>query len=124
MKFWEKIIFEIFRYLFSIVDENMSASSSKIIHHNSDDDDESTESERLSPPNKRHCRTSNLSPSSSIDLPIDETKTACKSCQKQENLLKTFNCPSLHDFCLNCIFNWTQKHIQVNIRSNLFLFLY
>ncbi|CAF0784838.1 unnamed protein product [Rotaria sordida] len=85
-----------------------------------DSDDDSTESDHLSPQAKRHCSSSNSQclPNQSpilIDLVADdikENKEECKSCGKQEILLRTFNCPSLHYFCLNCIFNWTQKHIQ------------
>jgi hypothetical protein len=105
-----------------ILDENMnqsSSSSSKSDQKNSNDD--SLESDRLSPPTKRRCQTSNsklcLPDQSScvlVDLVhFEENKEGCKSCGKQETLLKTFNCPSLHYFCLNCIFNWTQKHVQV-----------
>ncbi|CAF1041631.1 unnamed protein product [Rotaria sp. Silwood1] len=98
----------------------MNQLSSKTDLNNSNDD--STESDHLSPPTKRHCPSPNshLSfPNKSspvlIDLVSDdikENKDECKSCGKQEVLLRTFNCPSLHDFCLNCIFNWTKKHIQ------------
>jgi arginyl-tRNA--protein-N-Asp/Glu arginylyltransferase len=103
--------------LIKLLDENMNQSSSKINPDNSEDDN--TESDRLSPPAKRRCQTSNsklcLPDQSScvlIDLTPDEfeeNKQGCKSCGKQETLLKTFNCPSLHYFCLNCIFNWTQN---------------
>ncbi len=102
----------------------MNQSSSKIDQNNSDDD--SLESDRLSPPAKRRCQTSNskicLPDQSSVltDLKhFEENKEGCKSCGKQETLLKTFNCPSLHYFCLNCIFNWTQKHLQVIISTYL-----
>ncbi len=107
--------------LIKILDENMNQSSSKTNQNNSNDN--SIESDRLSPPTKRRCQSPNsqqcLSNQSScvlIDLTPDdfeENKEGCKSCGKQETLLKTFNCPSLHYFCLNCIFNWTQKHVQV-----------
>ena len=98
---------------------NQSSSSSKSDRNNSDND--SLESDHVSPPSKRRCQTSNskicLPEQSSdglIDLALlDDNKEGCKSCGKQETLLKTFNCPSLHYFCLNCIFNWTQKHVQV-----------
>ena len=101
----------------------MDQSSPKTDRNNLEDD--SNESDRLSPPpTKRRCQTSNsklclpnqLSSCVFIDLTPDdfeENKEECKSCGKHETLLKTFNCPSLHYFCLNCIFNWTQKHIQV-----------
>jgi hypothetical protein len=81
--------------------------------------DDSTESDHLIPPTKRRCQSpnskqclSNQSSCAFVDLTPDD-KEECKSCGKQETLLKTFNCPSLHYFCLNCIFNWTQKHVQV-----------
>jgi len=107
--------------LIKLLDENMNQSSSKTNRTYSDDDN--TESDHLSPATKRLCQSPNsqecLSNQSScvlIDLTpddFDENKAGCKSCGKQERLLKTFNCPSLHYFCLNCIFNWTQKHVQV-----------
>jgi hypothetical protein len=104
-----------------ILDVDMNQLSSKDDVNNCNDD--STESGRLSPPRKRHCQTSNSTiclpnPASCVlvDLTpddIEENREECKSCGKQETLLRTFNCPSLHYFCLNCIFNWTQKHVQV-----------
>jgi hypothetical protein len=102
------------------------SSSSKSDRNNSDDD--SLESDRLSPPAKRRCQTSNsklcLPDQSScvlVDLThFEENKEGCKSCGKHETLLKTFNCPSLHYFCLNCIFNWTQKHVQVRKTNKIF----
>ncbi|CAF0739027.1 unnamed protein product [Adineta steineri] len=88
--------------------------------------DDNSESDRLFPLTKRHCQSPNsrqcLSSQSScvfVDLKSNHTKEnkeLCKSCGKQERLLKTFNCPSLHYFCLNCIFNWTQQHIQNKTR--------
>lgn len=87
--------------------------------------DDSSESDHLSPPpTKRRCQ----SPSSELSLPdqstsvlvnlisddAKESKAECRSCGKKETLLRTFNCPSLHYFCLNCIFNWTKRHIQVD----------
>lgn len=115
----KSIVYSIF------LDENMSQSSvSSSIdrnHNKNSDDDDSAESDRTSPPTKRRCPTFD----SQICLPeqnscvlvdlthFDENKDGCKSCGKEETLLKTFNCPSLHYFCLNCIFMWTQKHVQV-----------
>jgi len=99
----------------------MNQSSSKM--HRIDSNDNNLESDDLSPPTKRLCQSPNSKqclPNQSSCLLIDltpdtfeENKECCKSCGKQETLLKTFNCPSLHYFCLNCIFNWTQKHVQV-----------
>ena len=106
----------------------MSQSLSSKSDRNNDSDDDSSESDRLSPPTKRRCQTSN----SKLCLPeqtscilvnlthFEENKDGCKSCGKQETLLKTFNCPSLHYFCLNCIFIWTQKHVKVKNDSNIF----
>ncbi len=91
------------------LDENMNQLSMK--RSISTSNDNSTESDHLSPLIKRSCSTSN----SKLCLPlIDLISEKCKSCGKQETLLKTINCPSLHSFCLNCIFKWTQKHVQVN----------
>ena len=100
----------------------MSQLSSKPDRSNSDEDD-STESDQLSPPTKRRCQSSNLQlclPNQSSSVLVDfipndvkENKEECRSCGKREILLRAFNCPSLHYFCLNCIFNWTKKHIQV-----------
>ena len=89
---------------------------------------DNTESDRLLPPTKRLCASTNnskLSRSNSISSAIvDRTsvqlaqeKNDCKACGKDETLLQTFNCPSSHNFCLNCIFTWTQKHVQVSIQE-------
>lgn len=105
-----------------VLDDKMNQISSNP-DSNSLDNDDSTESNRLSPPSKRICQSSDPK----VSLPSDpqsvlvnlirddikENKNECQSCGKQEILLRAFNCPSLHYFCLNCIFNWTKKHIQV-----------
>jgi hypothetical protein len=94
----------------------------------SNSNNDNTESDHFPPSTKRSCP----SPTSKLCLPnqtscllidlsssdIDDNKDECKSCGKQETLLRTFNCPSLHYFCLNCIFNWTQKHVQVKYKRN------
>lgn len=105
---------------------NQSLVSSNIDRNNknnsdNDDDDDSAESDRLSPPTKRRCQTSNskLCPAEQPACVVvnlnhfEGNKEGCKSCGKQETFLKTFNCPSVHYFCLNCIFIWTQQHVQV-----------
>lgn len=105
----------------------MNQSSLKINQNNSDDN--ILESDHSSPTTKRRCQSPNSNKSCLpsqpscilIDLTPDEfegNKEGCKSCGKQETLLKTFNCPSLHYFCLNCIFNWTQRHVQVIKKGN------
>lgn len=110
------------RYRANISDANMNRQSSR-----TDLNENSIESDPSYPPTKRHCSSPSLqrslSNSSSSVLAhltpgaIDSNRDGCKSCGKQERLLKTFNCPSLHCFCLNCIFGWTQTHIQVGERS-------
>ena len=106
-----------------ILDDRMSQSISKS-NHNHSNKDSKTESDDLSPPNKRLCQSIDskiILPDRSSFLSINripnsnnENDRNCKSCGKQENSLQTFNCPLLHHFCLNCIFNWTKKHIQVD----------
>ncbi|CAF0927005.1 unnamed protein product [Adineta ricciae] len=95
----------------------MSQSSSRVDVTTNNED-----SERSCPSSKRRCQSPNSrrslsNPSSCVfaDLTpdeIDENKEQCHHCGKQEKLLKTFHCPSTHCFCLNCIFIWTQKHVQ------------
>ena len=78
--------------------------------------DNDTESDHESPQSKRRCQSldspRNLAACAAPPVDEPQTKEICQSCTKQEALLKTFRCPSLHHFCLNCIFNWTQKHLQ------------
>ncbi|CAF4513877.1 unnamed protein product, partial [Rotaria magnacalcarata] len=79
---------------------------SKPDRSNSDDDADSTESDQLSPPTKRRCQSSSLqlclpNQSSSVLVrlipdDVKENKEECRSCGKQEILLRAFNCPSLH----------------------------
>lgn len=81
---------------------------------------DNTESDRSFPPSKRLCNSSSTSKVSSSSSNVEQISNGeqkitngCQLCGRIETRLLQINCPSLHHFCVNCIFSGTQDHIQV-----------